>query len=102
MLNIASPIDFILNNLKQLELKFVEAFPDTKYSIEDLISEEDKVVLRVTTRGTHRQRFYGVDPTNRKVEFTGIVIYRIKDGKITECWDEIDFASLWKQITESA
>lgn len=93
--------DGIINfqRLQQLELAFVEAFPDSHYSVEDLIAENDKVVLRVTTTGTHKKEFHGIAPTNRKVEFTGIVIYRIQDGKITECWDEIDFARLWKQIT---
>jgi predicted ester cyclase len=91
-------IDF--HELQRLELAFVEAFPDSYYSVEDLIAENDRVVLRVTTRGTHRKKFHGIAPTNRKVEFTGIVIYRIQNGKITECWDEIDFTRLWKQITE--
>lgn len=91
-------IDF--HELQRLELAFVEAFPDSHYSVEDLIAENDRVVLRVTTRGTHRKEFHGIAPTNRKVEFTGIVIYRIQDGKIAECWDEIDFDRLWKQITE--
>lgn len=91
-------VDF--HELQRLELAFVEAFPDSHYSVEDLIAENDRVVLRVTTRGTHRKEFYGIAPTNRKVEFTGIVIYRIQDGKIVECWDEIDFARLCKQITE--
>lgn len=90
-------IDF--KELQRLELSFAEAFPDSFYSIEDLIAENDRVVLRVTTRGTHRKEFHGIAPTNRKVEFTGIIIYRIQDGKILECWDEIDFARLWKQIT---
>lgn len=89
-----------LDTLKRLELTFSQAFPDAQYFIEDLIAEGDKVVLRVTTRGTHRQEFYGLAPTHRTVEFTGIVIYRIQDGKIAECWDEIDFSRLWKQITD--
>lgn len=91
-------IDF--QELQRLELAFVEAFPDAHYSVEDLIAENDRVVLRVTTRGTHTEEFHGIAPTNRKVEFTGIAIYRIQDGKIAECWDEINFSHLWKQITE--
>ncbi|MCS6811984.1 MAG: ester cyclase [Cyanobacteria bacterium] len=88
------------HELQRLELAFVDAFPDANYAIEDLIAENDRVVLRVTTRGTHRKMFHGVAPTNRYVEFSGIVIYRIRDNKIVECWDEIDVASLWQQITE--
>ncbi len=91
-------IDF--NQLKQLELAFAEAFPDAYYTIEDLIAEKDKVVLRVTVRGTHLGLFHGIPPSQRKVAFTGIVIYKIKNAKIAECWDEIDCVGLWKQITQ--
>ena len=55
-----------------------------QHSIDDMIAENDRVVLRVTSRGTHRGDFQGVAPTDRRVEFTGIVIYRIAGHKIAE------------------
>jgi steroid delta-isomerase-like uncharacterized protein len=84
--------------LERLERAFVKAFPDTQHSIEDLVAEGDRVVLRVSSRGTHRGAFEGIASTGRRVEFTGIVIYRISGGRIAESWGEIDFARLITQL----
>ena len=48
------------------------AFPDIHVTIEDIISAEDKVVARLTLRGTHRGEFQGIQPTNKEVEWSGI------------------------------
>ena len=53
-------------------------FPDLHVSIEDLIAEEDKVVCRNAWTGT--------DSSARQIEFKGIVIWRIADGKLVERW----------------
>ena len=84
--------------LERLEREFLKAFPDTHHTIEDLLAEKDRVVLRVTSRGTHRGEFEGVAPTERQVEFTALVIYRIQDGKIAESWGEVDFLRLMRQL----
>lgn len=64
--------------LERLEREFRRAFPDTRHSIDDLIKEDDKVVLRSTARATHHGEFHGTAPTGRKVECTAIVIYRVQ------------------------
>jgi predicted ester cyclase len=86
------------NELERLERQFVEAFPYAQHSIDDLIAENDRVVLRTTARVTHRGRFQGIEPTGRSVEFTGLVIYRIRDGRIVESWGEIDFVRLLSEL----
>lgn len=84
--------------LERIERAFLVAFPDAHHSIDDLIAEKDRVVLRTTTRGTHRAHFHGIDRTDRAVEFTGLVIYRIVDRKIIESWGELDFARLIRNL----
>ena len=65
------------------------AFSDIRHIIEDQAAEGDKVISRVTTRGTHdRKDFMGAVPTGRKWEMTGIAIHRIAGGKILEEWSE--------------
>jgi predicted ester cyclase len=86
------------SELERLEREFRVAFPDAYYSIDDLIAAGDRVVLRTTTRATHRGEFQGVPRTDRQVEFTGLVIYRLRDGKIAESWGEIDFLRLIRQL----
>ncbi|HEX6453232.1 MAG TPA: ester cyclase [Trebonia sp.] len=74
------------------------AFPDLRIGIEDLIAEGDKVVLRLTFRGTHKGSFRGLAPTGRGVSFTAIRIYRVADGKITESWANQDALGLLQQL----
>src|SRR5690348_18014673 len=52
------------------------AFPDWRYSIEDMIAEGDKVVARVTVHGTHRGNFLGIPATGTPVTMTEIQIVR--------------------------
>ena len=72
--------------------------PDWHTKIEDLIAEGDKVVARITMTGTHTGDFYGILATGVRVEFTGIYIVRIVNGKIFEHWGEEDGVSLLTQL----
>jgi predicted ester cyclase len=63
-----------------------EAFPDKHFTIEDIVAEGDKVVLRWTFRGTHRGAFWTpagtVQATGNVITLTSMVVYQLKDGKI--------------------
>jgi hypothetical protein len=72
--------------------------PDWYTEIDDLIAEDDKVVARVTMTGTHTGNFYGIPATGKRVEFTGIYVVRIANGKIVEHWGEEDAVSLLTQL----
>ncbi len=77
---------------------FYSAFPDLRHTFEDQIAEGDKVVTRVTFRGTHRGEFQGIPPTNREVEFSAILIDRFEDGKIVEHWANLDTLGMMQQL----
>lgn len=85
-------------DLERLERQFSAAFPDAHHTVHDLIAEGDRIVLRTTAHATHRGEFEGIARTNRSVEFTGLVIYRIENGKIAESWGEIDFLRLIREL----
>ena len=87
-----------LNDLMVLERGFAAAFSKISYNVEDLLAVGDKVVLRVKTSATHTGEFHGVKPTDRQVTLTGIVIYRIVDGRIAESWGELDLMGLFRQL----
>ncbi|MFQ5795312.1 MAG: ester cyclase [Candidatus Bipolaricaulia bacterium] len=84
--------------MKQLFTIFQTAFPNLHSTIEDLVAEGDKVVARVTTRGTHRGVFLGIPPTGRRFTITEIHIYRIVDSKIVEHWGVADSLGLMQQL----
>lgn len=83
---------------KQFIHEFREAFPDYQDTIEDQIAEGNKVVTRFTSRGTQRGEFMGIPPTNKKVVWTGIAIYRIENSKIVESWVNWDMYGALEQM----
>jgi steroid delta-isomerase-like uncharacterized protein len=83
---------------KQLVMMFRAGFPDWVETVDDVIAERDKVVIRVTGRGTHQGEFQGIPPTGRQVTATGIGIGRIADGRIAEAWAAYDALGLVGQL----
>lgn len=83
---------------RSLQRAFRCAYPDLKITIEDSISEGDKIALRCRVTGTHTGDGLGLAPTDQPVEFTGLAIARIKDGKIVEAWNEFDFLKMYSQV----
>ena len=63
---------------------------DFQFTIDDVIAEGDKVVLRWTHAGTHVGEFLGMPATGRSYRTTGIEIWRVEDGKLVEHWDVVD------------
>lgn len=87
-----------VEGIKQTFRMFIRAHPDGTHTIEDMIAEGDKVVVRVTGRGTHTGELMGFAATGRELVMTGIAIYRLADGKIVERWAEHDLLGLMSQL----
>ena len=66
--------------------KWTVAFPDLTLHWDEFISEDDKVVSRFSADATHLGGFFDTKPTYQEVHFTGVIIYRLKQGKIVDYW----------------
>ena len=77
---------------------FREAFPNMEIVVEDTVAEGDKVAARCSVRAKHEGEFLGRAATASPVDFTGITIVRIRDGKIVEAWNNFDFMTLHRQV----
>ncbi len=75
------------------------AFPDGKFTIDDVIAEGDKVAIRFTVHATHMGPFRNIPPTGKQIVITGMRIYRIVDEKIVERWECIDQLGLMQQLS---
>jgi len=75
------------------------AFPDLVTTVEDVVTEGDRVVARGTDRGTHRGEFMGRAASGRLVTTTWIEIFRMESGKAVEGWVETDTKSLIDQMS---
>jgi steroid delta-isomerase-like uncharacterized protein len=78
--------------------QFRGAFPDIEVIVEDQIAEGDMVATRCSVRGKHTGDHLGFAATNSPVDFTGMTITRIKDGKIVEAWNNFDFMKMYRQL----
>lgn len=85
---------------KQDLAEFYVAFPDFVARLEDLVVDEAAglVTVRWSARGTHRGAFLGAAPTGRTIDFKGIEVLRITDGRIVERWGEWDGLGLLEQL----
>ena len=83
---------------RQFTGPFVEAFPDLRLTVQDIMAEGDMVAARVAFRGTHRGEFQGIPPTDKEVNFTSMEFNRVVEGKVEEHWVEIDLLGLMVQV----
>ena len=61
------------------------------------VAEDDLVVSRIVGRGVHEGELMGIPATNKEVETDGIVIHRVRDGKIVEYWSVVDTVRVLQQ-----
>ncbi|TMK96607.1 MAG: ester cyclase, partial [Actinobacteria bacterium] len=69
-----------LEGVKYIFKMLRAAFPDFSEEIVDMVAEDDKVVIRSISRGTHQGELMGIPATGKKVQVDEIHIVRIKDG----------------------
>ena len=83
---------------KQSLTKFRAAFPDLRYTIEDEIAVGDRLVHRLTGKGTQKGEFQGLQATGKQATWSEIHIGRIANGKVVEHWSTGDQLSMMQQL----
>ena len=68
------------------------AFPDVRFTIEDMLAEGDKVAIRLTAHGTHKGDYLGIAPTGKELRWTQILIFHIANGKFQDAWQMSDMS----------
>jgi predicted ester cyclase len=73
--------------------------PDARMTVEDMIAEGDKVVVRWACSGTQTGTLWGIPPTGKSVSITGTFTFRFAGGKIVENnWRNWDYLGLYRQL----
>ena len=80
---------------------FLSAFPDLSASVDEFISEGDKVALRWRVTGTHTGEFLGIPASNRSMTLPITEVFRLENGILVEAWDQYDRQHLMEQIGPS-
>lgn len=77
---------------------FLKAFPDSTFTIDDMIAEGDQVVTKKTLRGTHTGPLGDIPATGQPVTLQFVDIMRVRDGRIVEHWLSMDQLSFMQQL----
>ena len=79
-------------------LGLFELVGDLQVAIDETVSEGDRIAVATTTSGLHDQELFGIAPTGRRLEVTGIDLLRIEDGLIVEHRGLTDTVGLMRQL----
>jgi steroid delta-isomerase-like uncharacterized protein len=77
---------------------FRGALSDVHVDVQDTISEGDLSAARFVVSARHTGEGLGKPAKGRNLNFTGMSMIRIRDGKIAEAWNNIDFANMLQQM----
>jgi steroid delta-isomerase-like uncharacterized protein len=83
---------------KKIAADFRAAFPDLNTTVDLIVAEGDMVVVRWTTEGTNTGPWGGVPPTGKHARFSGVNIFRMRNGKVIEIWNHRDDLGLMQQL----
>jgi steroid delta-isomerase-like uncharacterized protein len=83
---------------KKIAADFRTAFPDLQVTIDLMIAEDDMVAVRVTNEGTNTGPWGTTPPTGKHARFSGVNIFRLKNGKVVEIWNHRDDLGVMQQL----
>src|ERR1700759_4384769 len=63
--------------LKEVIRQIRTAFPDIRWTVDEMVGEADKVFSRFAWSGTHQGSFFGVPATGRRIAVKGMVVDRL-------------------------
>lgn len=83
---------------KEIFHRFREALGDLEIAVERTVTQGDQVAAYCRVKGRHVGKMLGGDPTGRPVDFIGITINTVRNGRIVEGWNCFDFLTMYQQI----
>jgi steroid delta-isomerase-like uncharacterized protein len=87
---------------KRRVVELTRSFPDLRFTIEDMITEKEKVVVSWIISGTHKVEFMDIPATGKKVSMEGITIHHIANGKILDSYARWDALGLMRQLGQAS
>jgi ketosteroid isomerase-like protein len=84
--------------IKQHVGEWLGAFPDLRFTVEQMLAEDDRVTTFATMRGTHTGNWHGIAATGKRVSIRMSVIHRIANQKIAADWVLIEALGFFQQL----
>ena len=86
------------DGLKAAIERVSQGLSDAAMSIDDLVAQDDRVAVRLTSSATQTGAFMGLPPSGKRYEIGEIHWFRIADGRIAEHWHQADFLGMMRQL----
>lgn len=84
--------------IKEHVAGWTNSFPDLRFTIEQMLSEGDRVVMQLLMEGTQQGAWLGIPPSGKKVQIQMFTIHRVVRGKIVEDWVLVESLGLFQQL----
>jgi steroid delta-isomerase-like uncharacterized protein len=72
--------------------------PDARFTLDNIMAEGEQVATRFRVSGTQSGPFLGIPPTGKSLTITGMALLILREGKITENWNELDMLGALRQL----
>jgi steroid delta-isomerase-like uncharacterized protein len=86
------------DGLRQAMGRVARGLADVRMTVEDVITEGDRVAVRLTSQARQVGELMGMPPSGREYRIEEIHIFRLRDGQIVEHWHQADFLGMMKQL----
>ena len=94
----SSEESFVFEDIIPFIQMYYSAFPYYKPKIKNIFAADNYVVAQLKYTGTHSNMFMEIDSTGNKIEYKGIFIFKMADGKIIESWGIEDDLTMMTQL----
>ena len=96
---ITSPENIVgIEAVKAFYKNYVDGFSNISFTIVDVFGQGNKIVKHWNFKGTHTGELFGISATGNEVDFDGVTIVKIKDGKIAQEQDFFDNLEFMQQL----
>jgi predicted ester cyclase len=98
---VVSPTGGVLEGHADIERVYrlwFSAFPDIRYTSDEILVDGDRVVEIARLSGTHAGDFFGLPPTGRHVEVLVALLLKVGDGLVLEERRIYDFTGVLVQV----
>ena len=84
--------------IKEHVAGWIASFPDLHFSIEQPVSEGDRVVMQLLMEGTHGGAWLGIPASGKKMQIRMFTVHRVVQGKIVEDWVLVESLGVFQQL----
>ena len=84
--------------IKEHVTGWIASFPDLRFTIEQMLSEDDRVVMQLLMEGTHQGAWLGIPASGKKMQIRMFTVHRVVQGKIAEDWVLVESLGFFQQL----